>query len=125
MNWFFIVNGQSYVDLFAAPSPVQHFWSLSIEEQFYIFMPLVLLALMRWVRSLAVIGAVFAAGAVASSTLMFVLYERGASLDRLYYGTDTRVGELLVGCALAGGVARRAAPERDRGRGRPGPSPAR
>ena len=101
VNWFFVFSGQSYVQLFTAPSPVQHFWSLSIEEQFYVFMPLLLLGLLRWVRSPKVVGAVFAVGAIASSALMFVLYERGASLDRLYYGTDTRVGELLVGCVLA------------------------
>ena len=34
-NWQFIATGQSYVHLFAAPSPVQHFWSLAVEEQFY------------------------------------------------------------------------------------------
>ena len=90
VNWFFVFSGQSYVQLFTAPSPVQHFWSLSIEEQFYVFMPLLLLGppargcdRRRWS------AAVFAFGAIASSALMFVLYERGASLDRLYYGTDT------------------------------------
>src|SRR4051794_2071915 len=42
-NWFFVVAGQSYIHLFTAPSPVQHFWSLAIEEQFYVVMPLVLI----------------------------------------------------------------------------------
>jgi peptidoglycan/LPS O-acetylase OafA/YrhL len=34
-NWRFLYAGRSYADLFAAPSPVQHFWSLAVEEQFY------------------------------------------------------------------------------------------
>ena len=38
-NWRFIVSGQSYADLFAAPSPVLHFWALAIEEQFYLVLP--------------------------------------------------------------------------------------
>ena len=41
-NWRFIVADQSYADLFTAPSPVQHFWSLAIEEQYYLFFPLLM-----------------------------------------------------------------------------------
>ena len=40
-NWRFVFADQSYADLFAAPSPVQHFWSLAIEEQFYLCFPIV------------------------------------------------------------------------------------
>ena len=35
-NWRFVVSGQSYFDLFSAPSPLRHLWSLAIEEQFYL-----------------------------------------------------------------------------------------
>src|SRR4051794_29047202 len=38
-NWRFYSAGTSYADLFSAPSPLQHFWSLAIEEQFYLFFP--------------------------------------------------------------------------------------
>ncbi len=100
-NWFFILSGRSYVALFTAPSPVQHFWSLAIEEQFYLVMPLVLLLLLRRRQSLKVTAGVLAAGAVASTATMVLLFQRGASLDRLYYGTDTRAAELLVGALLA------------------------
>src|SRR5690606_10096426 len=44
-NWRFIVSGQAYLDQFATPSPVLHFWSLAIEEQFYVLFPLVVAAL--------------------------------------------------------------------------------
>ena len=49
-NWFFIVTDRSYVAIFAAPSPVQHFWSLAIEEQLYLLLPLILLVLVRCTR---------------------------------------------------------------------------
>ena len=64
-------------------------------------MPLVLILLLRRARSLTVIGVTLAFAAVVSTLEMAVLYQHGASLDRLYYGTDTRAAELLVGCVLA------------------------
>ena len=47
-NWRFLAADQSYTALFVAPSPVQHFWSLSIEEQFYVAFPLLLAGLSIW-----------------------------------------------------------------------------
>src|SRR3954447_22398213 len=46
-NWRFLFSKLSYADLFSAPSPVQHFWSLAIEEQFYVLYPLVVVAALR------------------------------------------------------------------------------
>jgi peptidoglycan/LPS O-acetylase OafA/YrhL len=100
-NWRFVLNGQSYINLFAAPSPVQHFWSLAVEEQFYVVLPLAMLLLLRRTQSRRVIAASLALAAVASTAWMLLLYERGASIDRLYYGTDTRMAEFLTGAALA------------------------
>ena len=40
-NWRFVTQGRSYAALFSDASPLQHFWSLAIEEQFYLFFPLI------------------------------------------------------------------------------------
>jgi peptidoglycan/LPS O-acetylase OafA/YrhL len=105
-NWHFILNGTSYLALFSAPSPAQHFWSLAIEEQAYLLLPLVLLLLGRRRCSPLVIAAVLGAAAIASTAWMAVLQHGGSGFDRLYYGTDTRIAELLIGGALAALLAR-------------------
>ncbi|MFI5960409.1 acyltransferase family protein [Cryptosporangium sp. NPDC051539] len=97
-NWHLIGSGQSYFDAFAAPSPLRHAWSLAIEEQFYLVWPLVLLVVVWKARRflLPVIGLVIAVSAV----LMAVRYT-AEDPSRAYYGTDTRVFELLIGAAAA------------------------
>jgi peptidoglycan/LPS O-acetylase OafA/YrhL len=101
-NWHFLFGDQSYAALFSDPSPVQHFWSLAIEEQFYVLFPLVVagvLALSRGRRSvLTVVVLLLAAG---SAVLAAVLSTPGTDPARVYYGTDTRAVELLVGALLA------------------------
>jgi peptidoglycan/LPS O-acetylase OafA/YrhL len=98
-NWHFIFADQGYFAQTAAPSPLLHTWSLAVEEQYYLIWPLVaLFVARRWgIRALAVTAGV---AAVASATLMAALYAVGTSVDRLYYGTDTRAQALLVGSLL-------------------------
>ena len=62
-NWRFFFADQSYADLFAAPSPLIHFWSLAIEEQFYLLFPLLMFWLLARRRvSTRTLGVVFAVG---------------------------------------------------------------
>jgi len=98
-NWHFIFSDQGYFVQAAAPSPLLHTWSLAVEEQYYLIWPLVaLFVVRRWgLRSLAITAGV---GAMASALLMALMYEAGFSIDRLYYGTDTRAQALLVGSFL-------------------------
>ncbi len=99
-NWRFIFSGQNYFVHFGPPSPVLHTWSLAVEEQFYLFWPAVaLLALRRGgVRALAWVAA---AGVVLSAIATAVLFHVGASSSSLYYGTETRVQEVMAGALLA------------------------
>ena len=99
-NWRFIYLGTEYADMFASPSLVQHFWSLSIEEQFYLTFPLLAIVLMR-VGGRRAFGVVLAILALASTAWMAALYDPGLPTSRLYFGTDTRVAEILVGALLA------------------------
>jgi len=100
-NWWFIVSGNSYFDQFQDPSPLTHTWSLAIEEQWYLLLPLVLVLLLPRVRSRAAWAAVFASLALISAATMFVLHTPGADPSRVYYGTDTRLQALLAGAFLA------------------------
>ncbi len=94
-NWQLVFGGVSYFDRFAAPRPLDHLWSLAVEEQFYLVWPL-LLALVR--KRLALLTLALAA---ASATEMALLYHPGFDASRIYYGTDTRAFELLIGALLA------------------------
>ena len=106
-NWHFIVGGGNYFDVTAQPSPLQHMWTLSIEEQFYIVWPPVALLLLhlgrklRPSRRLWPVLAVAVCGAIASAVDMRLSYQGGASVMRLYEGTDTRSQDILVGAAVA------------------------
>ena len=101
-NWRFIFSHQSYFEQFAAPSPLRHTWSLAIEEQWYLFWPIVVSVGYRltkakdrtWIIAIAV-------AAAASAVLMAVLYNPDTDPSRIYYGTDTRAQPLLIGAALA------------------------
>jgi len=96
-NWRLWTSGVSYGSLFSQPTPFQHFWSLAIEEQFYLVFPLIVLACMR-IGGRRLLTWVCAVAAIASIALMWL---QRADFDRIYYGTDTRVAELLFGVLLA------------------------
>jgi peptidoglycan/LPS O-acetylase OafA/YrhL/lysophospholipase L1-like esterase len=117
-NWHQVFTHQSYFAQFSSASPLRHTWSLAIEEQFYLLWPLALMALLvlaRGSRRLALVATgVLAAG---SAALMAVLYHPGIDPSRVYYGTDTRAFELLVGAGLAILLARRPPLHRRAGRG--------
>jgi peptidoglycan/LPS O-acetylase OafA/YrhL len=101
-NWRFILTQVHYTALFVAPSPVLHFWSLGIEEQFYAVYPLLVAGVLALARgSRRMLAATLAALAAGSVALSSALYAAGASVDRIYFGTDTRAAEFLVGGLLA------------------------
>jgi peptidoglycan/LPS O-acetylase OafA/YrhL len=100
-NWHQIVANHSYYNLTGLPSLLQHFWSLAVEEQFYIVWPLLfvpgLIFLGRRWMTVAI-----AIGIVASSAEMWLLYNGPYSNpSRVYFGTDSRAFLLLMGIELA------------------------
>jgi len=100
-NWHFIATGQSYFDLFAEASPLRHAWSLAIEEQFYLFWPLITFGAMKLGRGRTrVLTGVCVVGIVGSFAAMVALYD-SADPSRAYYGTDARASQLLIGALLA------------------------
>jgi peptidoglycan/LPS O-acetylase OafA/YrhL len=102
-NWRFVFSGQSYFVHFGPPSPLLHTWSLAVEEQFYLIWPGVALLVLRW-RGRRALAVVAAAGIVVSAALTVVLFHHGVSVTRLYYGTDIRTQEVMVGALSAIGL---------------------
>ncbi|MEG7280958.1 acyltransferase family protein [Bacillus sp. 0909A] len=100
-NWWFIFHKLSYFDSFGSPSPLKNLWSLAIEEQFYMVWPMFLVAGMYIFKNRAKLAAAVSLLALCSAVMMSVLYEPGGDPSRVYYGTDTRSFELLIGCAMA------------------------
>jgi peptidoglycan/LPS O-acetylase OafA/YrhL len=99
-NWHFIFAHTSYFEQFGRPSLFTHLWSLSVEEQFYLFWPLVFAAGMKlFGRGRLLIGVL--AGAAGSVVLAWILFHPGSDASRVYYGTDTHAVGLLAGVALA------------------------
>jgi peptidoglycan/LPS O-acetylase OafA/YrhL len=106
-NWQQIAANVSYFARFAPEQPLNHLWSLSVEEQFYIIWPFILLVGLKVIRDRQGNGLrphlalATLALAIVSSILMAVLYHPSFDPSRIYYGTDTRAAGLLFGAALA------------------------
>lgn len=101
-NWRFVLAGDSYGANFDSPSPFTHFWTLAIEEQFYIVLPLLVIgALVASKGSRRTVALTLGGIAVAALIWSNWLVSSGASIDRLYFGTDVRSVELLSGALLA------------------------
>jgi len=110
-NWHFADAAGDYFAADSDKSPFLHFWSLSIEEQFYVFFPMLVLllvvlkrvALLRWI----------VAGLLVCS-LAAQVHWAGVDVDRAYYGTDARLYQLLAGVLLALALQKRSEPAAER-----------
>ncbi|WP_373575833.1 acyltransferase family protein [Collinsella aerofaciens] len=100
-NWWQILHNVSYFNALGDPSPLTHFWSLAIEEQFYLIWPPLLLAMVSMHTSKPNTRRVVLGLAAVSAVAMMVLYNPATDPSRVYYGTDTRVFSLLLGAWMA------------------------
>src|SRR3954471_752672 len=122
-NWEQIFANVSYFARFAPEGPLNHLWSLSVEEQFYILWPFLLLVGAKLVHETPLpsgirprLALLQLAAALISTIEMAILYHPSLDPSRIYYGTDTRAGGLLFGAALAmvwpsGRLSRRISPQ--------------
>ncbi|MFI9012004.1 acyltransferase family protein [Actinosynnema sp. NPDC053489] len=111
-NWLLAVLSDDYGHATVGASPVQHFWSLAVEEQFYLVIPLVLLASAALAARRgggAVRHAVVAVGAITVASFAFSVWYTPVDPGAAYFVTPTRVWELGVG-GLAATVAHRVRP---------------
>lgn len=97
-NWMQIAGSESYfadfgVQIFA------HYWSLAVEEQFYVLFPLLVVVLLRQSRAALIVAS--AGLCCASYAAMQILYSPELDPTRVYYGTDTHSFGLLIGVLLA------------------------
>ncbi|MFT8318190.1 MAG: acyltransferase family protein [Sporolactobacillus sp.] len=100
-NWWYVFHHLSYFASYAHPSLLTHFWSLAVEEQFYLVWPLLLVISFRFRALQRHLFLITMLAAACSALWMGILYQPGMDPSRVYYGTDTRAFSILIGAALA------------------------
>ncbi len=100
-NWWNIFHNVSYFEACSTPSLFLHFWSLSVEEQFYIFWPIIVFIVMKFSKRVKVLCAITVILIIISAMEMFVLYNPYVDPSRVYFGTDTRIFSILIGSIMA------------------------
>lgn len=100
-NWWQIHQGFSYFDRFNNQSPFTHLWSLAVEGQNYLILPVLFLLLKRVVKRRSTSFIVLSIFALLSAVAMAIVFNISGNPTRVYYGTDTRIFSLWMGSALA------------------------
>ncbi|WP_144659250.1 acyltransferase family protein [Paenarthrobacter nicotinovorans] len=107
-NWHLAAIGTDYMHAGGPVSPLQHFWSLAVEEQFYVVWPWVIVIVLGFIvermrlrpnRARFVLGTVVAA--IIGTTFAFSIWESSANPTVAYFSTASRAWELGIGSLLA------------------------
>jgi peptidoglycan/LPS O-acetylase OafA/YrhL len=99
-NWRFLAQSNDYMAADIDKSPFLHFWSLSIEEQFYVAFPLLLLLLFK-LRKRWQPAVVTGVAVLAGLSVVCQVFWSSHDSNHAYYGTDARIYQLLVGVIAA------------------------
>ena len=104
-NWYMAFVGVDYFSLGATPSPLQHFWSLAVEEQFYLIWPTLIILLAFFAKKTQKnnlkVALTIALTLIIIASLTWSIYQTNAEPTIAYFSTLTRVWELAVGALLA------------------------
>jgi peptidoglycan/LPS O-acetylase OafA/YrhL len=104
INWRLADRSVDYLAEDVGASPVQHFWSLAVEEQFYLVWPLLVIVVAWWVRQTGRplrSAMAIALALVAVPSLLWSVHLTGSEPARAYFVTTTRMWELALGAAVA------------------------
>ena len=101
VNWRLAARSVDYQAEDIVASPVQHFWSLAVEEQFYVIWPLLILAVAVVFARRRVWGAFLALSTITVVSFAHSVHQAEASPDTAFFVSTTRVWELGVGALLA------------------------
>lgn len=112
VNWRLADGAVDYFAQDQSASPLQHFWSLSVEEQFYILWPLligVVALLVAWGFCSAQTGTTAALAIIFLTSLAWSVFYTDGNAGRAYFVTTTRLWELALGGLVAVALAHRSA----------------
>ncbi|UYO98524.1 acyltransferase [Microbacterium sp. M28] len=104
-NWYLVLNSADYLALSGEPTTVQHYWSLSLEEQFYLLWPLIMLfaawIAVKWFRGAQLRAAAVAIGVVSVASFVFCVVYTITDPAPAYFITFGRMWQFGVGAVIA------------------------
>lgn len=100
-NWRFILLGTDYMHASDSLSPIQHFWSLSVEEQFYLIWPTVIILVFALSRRNPRRTVVISMALITIASFAWSIWETSANPTWAYFSTFSRAWELGLGALLA------------------------
>ncbi|MDR0846637.1 MAG: acetyltransferase [Lactobacillales bacterium] len=98
-NWWQILKHSSYFDTFNSPNMFNHLWSLAVEAQYYLIWPILFWIFFKLKKRGGFFMTIVTLS-ILSAIWMGLLFVPNMDPTRIYYGTDTRIFSILLGCAL-------------------------